>query len=244
VVINTGGKMKKFVIYPLILFLTVVSCQKILFDDDVRTHEIILDDFTAAKIYGIYNIVLVQDSTNRLVITGSNDIYSIDAVIINDTVIIDNHKIVSFNPDKNRLMLHFTNLDHIATHDPVNISNRDTIVADHFVYHGVGEITEANLVINCNQLIVANSANTLGSFYFSGKASYCLFWNRYGSNMYAESLTCSDADIYTESIGSVTVNVSDHIRAFIRGPGNIYYYGNPVIEIEEKNGEGKIIKID
>jgi hypothetical protein len=236
--------MKQFIIYPITVLLTFVSCQKILFDDDVRTNEIILEDFNAVEFYGIYNIVLVQDSTNRLVITGSNDIYSVDAFIENDTLIIDNHKKVSFNAEKNRLVLHFTNLDHIATHDPVNISNRDTINADRFVYHGVGEITEADLTINCIQLIVSNSANTLGDFYFRGKVSYCLLWNRYGSGMFADGLTCKDADIYTESIGPVNINASGHIRAFIRGPGNIYYYGNPVIDIEEKTGEGEIIKIN
>jgi len=236
--------MKKFLIYLVTILLTIVSCQKILFDDDIRTNEIILEDFSAVEVYGIYNIVLVQDTTNRLVVTGSNDVNSVDALIKNDTLIIDNHKKVSFNAEKNRLVLHFTNLYHIATHDPVNISNRDTIKAGRFVYHGVGEITEAELVIDCNQLIVANSANTLGNFYFTGKASYCLLWNRYGSCMYADDLTCKDADIYTESVGPVNINASDHIRAFIRGPGNIYYYGYPLIDIEEKTGEGEIIKIN
>ncbi len=236
--------MKSSIKYIILLSLFIFSCQKILFDDDIKTREIFLEDFNAVRIYGIYNIILVQDSSNRLLITGSNDISSVDAIIVDDTLVIDDHKIVSFNPHKNRLILHFSSLNHIATHDPVNISNRDTIVAERFVYHGVGEITEARLVINCNQLIVANSANTLGNFHFTGKASYCLLWNRYGSGMFADSLQCRDADIYTESIGPVNVNASDHIRAFIRGPGNIYYHGNPVIEIVEKNGEGKIIDLD
>jgi len=236
--------MRRISIYFLVVSLLIFSCQKILFDDEISTLEIYLEDFSAVRVYGIYNLILVQDSTNRLEITGSNHITSIDAVIENDTLIIDDHKKISFNPYKNRLVLHFTSLNHIATNDPVNISNSDTLFADRFVYHGIGEITEAKLVINCNQLIVANSANTLGNFYFSGKASYCLLWNRYGSGMYADSLLCRDADIYTESIGSVNVNATDHIRAFIRGPGNIYYYGNPLIEIVEKNGEGKVIRLD
>ncbi len=236
--------MKRFLIYPVTILLTIVSCQKILFDNDVRTNEIILEDFNAVEVYGIYNIVLVQDSTNRLVITGSNDIYSVDAFIENDTLIIDNHKKFSLNQEKNRLILHFTNLFHIATHDPVNISNRDTILTDHFSYNGVGEITEAELTINCNQLMVASSANTLGNFHFTGKTSYFALWNCYGSGMFADSLVCREAYIYTESIGPVRINASEHIRTFIRGSGNIYYYGNPVIDIEEKTGEGEIIKIN
>jgi hypothetical protein len=236
--------MKSAIKYIILFSLSISSCQKILFNNDTKTREIILEDFTAVKIFGIYNIILVQDPTNRLVITGSYDISSVDATVINDTLIIDDHKNFSFNADKNSLILHFSNLSYLETNDPVNISNKDTIKANRFKYDGIGEITEARLVIDCDQLIVSNSANTLGFFHFIGKAEYCLLWNRYGSGMFADSLLCRDADIYTESIGPVNINASDHISAFIRGPGNIYYHGNPEIEIIEKNGEGKIIKLD
>jgi len=236
--------MKSAIKYIILFSLSISSCQKILFDDDIKTREIILEDFTSVKIFGIYNIILVQDSTNRLVIKGNNDIGSIDAVVKNDTLIIDNHKNFSFNHDKNSLVLHFSNLSYLETSDPVNISNTDTLKADRFKYDGIGEITEARLVIDCDQLIVSNSANTLGFFHFAGRAEYCLFWNRYGSGMFTDSLFCKYADIYTESPGPVNVNASDHIRAFIRGPGNIYYHGNPVIEIVEKKGEGKLVKLD
>lgn len=236
--------MKRISIY-VILITTILtySCREILFDDEISTREIYLDDFSALSVNGIYDLVLVQDSANMIEITGSNKISLIDAVIENDTLIIDDHKKFSLNTFRNQLIIHFSTLDFISTNDPVNISNRDTITADRFVYHGIGEITEASFIINCNYLYVATSANTLGNFYFSGRASYCLLWNRYGSGMFADSLICSDADIYTESVGPVNINASEHIRAFIRGPGNIYYYGNPVIDIEEKTGEGKIIKI-
>ena len=237
-------RMRRISIYILVVSFLTFSCQKILFDDDITTREIFFEDFNAVRIYGIYNIILVQDSTDRLIITGSNDIRSVDATVENDTLIIDDHKKMSFNPNKNRLVLHFSTLKYLETNDPVNISNTDTIKADRFKYDGIGEITEARLVIDCGQLIVSNSANTLGYFHFIGRAEYCLLWNRYGSGMFADSLFCRDADIYTESIGPVNVNASDHIRAFIRGPGNIYYHGNPVIEIVEKKGEGKIIQLD
>ena len=236
--------MKSILIYLVFASFFIISCQKIFFNEDESTRELFFEDFHAVKISGIYNIVLIQDSANRLVITGKNDINSIDAVINDDTLIIDDHKKMSFNPDKNTLALHFSNLEYMVSYDPVNVSNTDTIKADQFLYDAIGEIAEVRLVVDCNYFLVVNSANTLGYFYFNGKANNCTFFNRYGCSIFADSLSCKNAEIVNESVGDVYINASENIKAFIWGPGNIYYYGTPVIEIAEKRGDGKIIRLD
>jgi hypothetical protein len=236
--------MKSFFVYIILATFLIISCQKILFKEDESTREILLKDFHALKISGIYNFVLIQDSTNRLVITGKNDIHFIDALIKDDTLIIDDHKKLSFNPNKNTLVLHFSNLKYIDSSDPINLSNRDTIKADQFILIAEGEIAEVRLVFKCNFFLTTNNSNTLGYLHFIGKAESCWIWNRYGSCMYADSLLCKDAAIYNDSVGDVNINASDNIEAFIRGPGNICYYGNPVINLVEKRGTGKIIHLD
>jgi len=236
--------MKKILIYIVLASVLIISCKEILFTEEESTREISLVDFHAVKFSGIYNIVLIQDSTNRLVITGRNDINSIDAIIKEDTLIIDDHKKISFNPNKNTLVLHFSNLEHIRCYGPVNLSNTDTIKADRFIFYALGEIAEVRLVFKCNYFLAVNDANTLGYLHFIGKTDRCWIWNRYGSCMYADSLRCRDAVIYNESVGDVSINATDNIEAFIRGPGNIYYHGNPVIKIGEKRGAGKIISLD
>jgi len=236
--------MKSLIIYLFLTSLLIISCQKILFNEDENTRELLLKDFHAVKISGIYNIVLIQDSANRLVITGKNDINSIDAVINDDTLIIDDHKKMSLNTNKNTLNLHFSNLKYMATYDPVNISNTDTIKAGMFYYDAIGEIAEVRLVVDCSYLYVVNFPNTLGYFYFNGKTNGCTFINSYGCSIFADSLSCKNAVIDNASAGDVYVNASENIRAFIRGPGNIYYYGTPDIEIAEKRGDGRIIRID
>jgi hypothetical protein len=236
--------MKSFFVYIILTIFLIISCQKILFNEDESTREILLENFHALKISGIYNFVLIQDSTNRLVITGKNDIHSIDALIKDDTLIIDDHKKISFNPNKNTLVLHFSNLKYIDSSDPINLSNRDTIKADQLSIVAVGEIEEVRLVFICNNFFAVNNSNTLGYFHFIGKTESCWIWNRYGSCMYADSLLCKDAAIYNDSVGDVNINASDNIEAFIRGPGNICYYGHPVINLVEKRGTGKIIRLD
>jgi len=236
--------MKRFLICLVLVSFFILSCKEIFFNEGERTRELFLGDFHAVRFSGIYNLVLIQDSANRLVITGSNNINSIDAVIMDDTLIIDDHKKMSLNPEKNRLTLHFSNLNHMVTYDPVNVSNIDTIKTDNLVYNAIGEISEVRLVVDCNYFAIVNSANTLGYFYLSGKTNICAIFNRYGCSIFADSLYCNDVEIINESVGDVYVNASDNIKAYIWGPGNIYYHGNPVIEVAEKRGNGKIIRLN
>lgn len=236
--------MKNFIIYLVLASFFIHSCRNIFFNEDERSREILLEDFHAVRISGIFDLVLIQDSANRMVITGSNNINSTDGVIKNDTLIIDDHKKMSFNPGKNRITLHFSNLKYMVTFDPVNVSNADTIRGDQFLYEAIGEISEVRMVVDYNYLFVVNSANTLGYFYFNGKANSCTFFNRYGCSVFADSLYCKNAEIFNESVGDVYINASENIKAFIWGPGNIYYYGTPDIEIAEKRGDGRMIRID
>ena len=235
--------MSKAVIYLIIATLLNVSCQKLLFNDDENKREIPLNDFHAVRISGIYNIVLIQDSTNHLVITGRDNINSIDAIIINDTLIINDNKKISLNPEKNTITLHFSNIDFLQTNDPVYISGTDTLRADQFIYEAIGEIAEVRLTIDCNYFLIVNSANTLGNFHISGKAIFCTIFNRYGSTVFADRLICKSAEIVNESVGAVYISASEYIKAFIWGPGNIYYSGDPVIEIGEKKGNGRLIRL-
>ncbi len=236
--------MKSALIFISLVSVILISCQKIFFSGEEETREITLGDFHAVKISGIYNVVLTQDYENRLVITGKNDINSIDAMVIDDTLIIENHKSIPFNTEKNNLTLHLSSLDYLVTYDPVNISNTDTLKGERILYDAIGEISQVTMTVDCDLLQVVNSANTLGTFYFYGKAVNCSFFNRYGCTIFAGGLLCRFAEITNESIGDVYINASENIRAYIWGPGNIYYYGIPEIEVVEQKGKGTIIKLN
>ncbi len=236
--------MKRAFLYVLIASLILVSCQKILFDSPEMTRQVQLKDFNAVRFHGIYNITLVQDSTNLLIINGKNHIRAIDVTVMNDTLIVDDHKKLSFNTNKNSLELHFTNLRYIETFDPVNLRNLDTLKADIFSLDAIGEIAEVNLSFNCNSIYIATSANTLGFQHYRGRADFLYIFTRYGSGFLADSLLCRKAEIYNGSIGDVRINVSDYLRAHIWGNGNIYYKGSPIVELAEKRGKGEIIKLN
>jgi hypothetical protein len=186
---------------------------------------------------------MIQDSTDRLVISGKNNVGSVSAVIVNDTLVISGNRKLNLNPEKNTIVIHFSSLKYMITYDPVSISCSGILKADHFSYDAIGEIAEIRLAVDCNFFQLVNSANTLGNFYFKGRSEYCSFFNRYGSRIFADSLTCLYADITNESIGDVRINASENITANILGPGDICYYGEPEIEIAEKRGDGNMIRL-
>lgn len=229
-------------IYPayLILLLLILSCER---EGNDSRRELFFEDFHAVKFSGIYNIVLVQDSTSHLTIEGNENINSINAVVINDTLIISDSRKLSLRPGRNTLILHFRSIGYMVTYDPVYIMSKDTIRCEQFLYDAIGEIAEVRISIDCYNLVVVNSANTLGYFNFRGKTNDCTFFNRYGCSVFADSLFCRNAEIINESAGDVYINASENIKAYIWGPGNIFYYGNPAIELMEKKGSGKIIPV-
>lgn len=240
--------MKRILIHIIILIIILinlllpVSCSKILFDEDIERRELHFGSFNAIEIRGIYDIILVQDSTNRLIITGKNHIQSLDASVLNDTLKIDN-RIFSIEPSRNSLEIHFTALSSLITHHPVRISTADTLKSDLFCYFAFGEIEEARLMVDCNYLIVFGGHNTLGNFHVSGKTSFADLSVRYGASMDASMLRCRNAEVYNSSAGNIYVNASEKIKTYITGTGNIYYYGNPIIEMIEKTGEGRLISV-
>lgn len=235
--------MKCILKYFLLLAIVLTSCQKILFNDEQEFRQIPLGKFNAALIKGIYNIVLVQDSTDKLVITGRNRVSRIDARVVNDTLTIDNNTF-TLDPSRNNLELHFSTLKYLITYHPVSITVKDTIRSDFFNYTAIGEIEEADLAVRCDYLIIFGGHNTLGNFHISGKTYFADLSVRYGASMDARKLICTKAEVYNSSAGDIYVNATDQIKAYLNGTGNIYYYGNPRIDIPEKNGEGKMIPLN
>ena len=235
--------MQKLLIYIILASVLTVSCRKILFSDEMGLREIQSGSFSAVTVNAICNLILVQDSSDRLVITGKNSISYIDAVVINDTLFINDNKKMSFEPGRNTIELHFTILKYLVTREPVNVTNTDTIRSSYFSYDAIGEISEVKLAVECDYFAMASSANTLGIFHISGKAGNASFFNRYGCKVSARDLYCRNAEIINESAGDVHIAVSENLRAYIWGPGNIFFYGDPTTEVVEKKGEGRLIRV-
>ncbi len=235
-------KILKYLLMIPVILIMIVSCQEILFNDDPESREIMLENFSKIKVNGIFNITLIQDSLNKLVISGKHRISDIEADVNNDTLKID-QKSFSIEPERNSLELHFTTLQYLKTQHPVKLTVKDTIKADFFCYMAIGEIEEVYITIDCNYLIIFGGHNTLGNLFISGKCGYADLSARYGASLDAEGLICKRTEIYNSSAGDIRVNAAEEIKAYIVGTGNIYYRGKPAINLVENTGSGRMIQV-
>ena len=235
--------MNRFLLYQVLSSFLLVSCQKILFDEDEIAREIRPGDFSSIDVRGVFDILLIQDSADRIELKGKKDIRTIDVGIESGILKISDPVNMSFNTKRNNLIIHFRSIENLTLWNPVTINNTDTLRLNMFILAAIAEVVEVNLKVNCNGLIVS-SANSLGHFNLIGKADYLFMESWYGCSFLADRLSCRQAEIVHESIGDVYVNASETITAFIRGPGNIYYRGNPEIRIAEKKGDGKLIHLN
>jgi len=234
-------------------FLILYSCEKessncFTGKGNIDIQEILLEDFKAIQVNDIFDIILIQDTIHKIVMEGSENLLPhVKTIIRNDTLLIENTLRCNWLRDyeKVTLSVHFQDLVHLVTHAPVNVVSHDTIRCDNLEYFAIGEIGEADLVLNCNYFRFDDSYSTLGLFKFRGKTVKSRFYVNYGSSVDAGDLISEKADIYLKTIGDVYINVTEHLSVWIWGPGNIFYSGNPgLVEIVEKRSSGKLIKVD
>jgi hypothetical protein len=231
------------IIYIYFLLFAGTSCSKMIFSDEELSRQIFTGHFSDVTIDGTFDIILIQDSANMVIARGKNKINAIEAECIDNLLRIKDNSKFPVEPGRNTIELHLTEIKHLVTYGPVFLTTSDTLHGDRISWDGIGEIAEARLLINCNLFVFCNSANTLGNIDLIGKATSLDVFNRYGGNVFADSLECRYAEITNESIGDVHVNVSVRLEAYIWGPGNIYYRGDPRTDIREIKGTGKLIKI-
>ncbi|MBN2213517.1 MAG: DUF2807 domain-containing protein [Bacteroidales bacterium] len=235
-----------FFLLNIAVLMVLTGCDGIFTKEEEETYrkEINLTSFRYISIHGIYNLILKQDTVHKLTIEGMNDaINDIGACVMNDTLVIrDAHRDLFRIEEKVTLYLQFSDIAYLCTYNPVKVINQDTLRLDRFYYYPIGEIGEACLTVECNFFGLDNSANTLGRFIIRGSAHTARFYNRYGSSIYADDLESQIVYVFNESIGDVYVNAAELLQVYIWGKGNIYYSGNPVVEIVEKRDSGQVLK--
>jgi hypothetical protein len=237
----------------ILFFLILISCEDnssrcFIDKGEIVKQEIIIEDFSNIRIEDIFNIILVQDTLNKIILEGGENLLPhVKLVVQKDTLLIENSMRCNWLRDyeKVTLSVHFRELKHIVTLAPVNIISNDTLRADTLQYFAIGEIGESDLIMDCGYFRFDDSYSTLGLFKFRGKAGKSRFYVNYGSSVDAMELVSVKSDICQKTIGDIYVNVTEHLRVWIWGPGNVYYSGNPqLVEIMENRSSGKITRID
>jgi hypothetical protein len=243
---------KQSVFLTLLVFF-LFSCKKV---EDRRcfkswgeeTERIVnLDSFDKLILYEQIEYVLIQDSTDKLVIIGGENMvqlihWEIDA---DGLLLIRNKSKCNLlrNLKKKVLVeIHFTRLINIQYEGTEPMTNKDTIQTDYFVLlvrDGAGPVD-----LSLNAIIIsADISHGWGDYTLRGKTSFARIAARSNGFCNAYDLQVTDSiEVSSETVGSIKVNADNiPMNALIYNDGNIYYQGLPSKIYKTINGSGKII---
>jgi len=210
------------------------------------TLEVPLGDFKHLECYDNIDIVVIQDTINKAVINGYENVLSTltfdqsaSNLKIQKAATCDWYR--DYNKNKVTIELHCTNLNKITFFDAGNISSSDTLYFNHFEIEGWDVSGSVNLLI---------SSDTLNVFMHTGPATLNLSGE--STELYAYSAGSGEIDLSELRGENVTINNSGiaDIKSWctnslgyeLKSFGNIIITGNPTVIYANDTGEGEFIQ--
>ncbi len=239
-------------LYITSALLILIACKKPSdrpcwkFNGEITSKEILLDDMTESiHLNDNINIVLINDSTDQIIIEGPENIIDhIDIINVSNKTIFRNKNNCKFlrNPLPITIYYHYTYLNLIELFGYGSLSNNDTIYHD---LHITAFKSYSNAVLNVNNYST-KCGIVLGSTAIS-ISGQCEHFSAYSSGiapMNAKSLKCNHAHANSSALGNFYINSTQSLVIELRSQGNVYYSGNPAITDFHDSGQGEIIKLD
>jgi len=190
---------------------------------------------------------LIQDSTNKVVVRGGNN-------LLNFVEVIGENGVLSIT-NKNRcnylrsyeiptVEIHYTKLINILFEGTERLYNEDTLITDYLTLtlrDGAGEI-DLNV-----KAIDVNAINTHGWGRLTLKGeTQSLRGNLMGDGKFDFSQITSTSQLKLITSSSIDQRVKAdgiHLSVELNGVGNIYYYGTPSVINIVQYGTGTLIKM-
>ena len=207
---------------------------------------IAVEPFTKMFLKEHVEFVLVQDTIEKVVLTGGKNLLNFIAVSVSDqTLEISNENKCTFfrSYDKKvKAEIHFKSIENIHYEGSESLTNKGKLNFSWLtllIRDGAGPVN-----LNFDALVViATISHGWGDFTFTGNVNYANFnvWsngfcNTYGLNV-KDSIT-----VVSSTQGPVHINADQvKLKAETNGSGNIYYRGVPSSMTFNKYGLGELI---
>jgi len=213
------------------------------------TLEIPLNDFDQLFMHDRLIFVLVQDSTNKLVITGGKNLIGhVRATIDNGQLEIENMNKCNFlrsYKKKIKVEVHFTSLINLRFEGSEPLTNQGKMKFDWLTFllkDGAGSV---HLNFDAQE-VYATISEGWGDFTFSGNVNYANLNIR--SNGYCDIYGLNIADsitVVSNTQGDIKVNANAvKFKAQTLADGNIYYKGTPSQILFDQQSNGQLIHVN
>lgn len=244
--------MKKY-FYLTFLLLLILSCKK----PEDRTcfksvgeyteKEIKMDVFDKLKLYEYMKFVLIQDSTDKVVLKGGKNLLNhINLKLADNRIEIKNENKCRFLRDYSKKVIveiHFTTLSNLEIIGSETLTNSGTLNLDLFsltISDGAGSVILNNIKSNVFETFLTGGN---GDFTLSGKANFAHFIVKGNGYCNTTDFTAKDSlDVITNSSASIKVNANNtKFRTEIIRNGDLYYIGSPLSIKNKEYSTGKLI---
>lgn len=207
--------------------------------------EIPLSTFNKMILHQKIQYVLIQDSLNKAVLFGGENLLNkIDVEVEDGTLTIENLNKCAFLRSYNKKVkveIHFTSLDDMEYYGTDSLTNKGTLNLSWFLFKILGGSSSVKLNMNAD-VVYAYSAG-YSDFTFTGTANYAnlvvnsnSYCDTYGLNL-NDSLT-----VISNTVGLIKVDANQlDLRTDIKKSGNVWYKGVPVIQSYNRYGTGELL---
>jgi hypothetical protein len=205
-----------------------------------------LEEFDTLTLNSVFNVELIQGTTNSISIEGAEKIIEkVDFNIENNTLtLLNNFKGNWIYPKKNKITVKLTvnNLSRINANETCNIRTLNTLTGNEIGLVMTSKLNEATFTVDCNSFYFWNNFPCGGKINLSGSTNELKIWNVALMSVDAKNLVSNVVSIENSSKGDCRINCIQKLTYSIKGEGNIFLTGDPteLLKIEETS-TGKLI---
>ena len=199
--------------------------------------------FNKMNVYGIFNIILVEDSSCYVEFEGGEKMLEYVEAKTTDSILrLDNYNSCFFLRDyeKVKAYVHFRTLNKVNLFEVCKIVSYDSLTALRSLTMQA-EIAEVDLLLNTENFSFYNNRTTGGIYTFSGYADNCWISGYYTAKFSLENLVSRYYYVNNSSLSDMYINATERLTVKILHDGNIYYSGSPEIVIDSLSGNGRLL---
>ena len=239
--------LKKRINY-IVPLLLIISCNKALFNaGDTVTRELKIEvQFSIIDIENIFDITLVNDTVNKVLVTCGENLQPYVSIKVKDGILYFDHSVKenwSRSYQKIKLEVHLTFGPRIDIHEPISLKTLGVFKADNFTLVDFWKVSEVDINLDVNFCGIYMSSDNFGYFKVKGKAQTADIWGWGSAYVLADSLVTQNCHVIQRGMADVHVNVTGQLAVSLEFTGDVYYRGNPTeVIIEKQTSTGKLIK--
>ena len=243
---------KRIIILLLLGFLLINSCEEqegscFSGSGEISGKLIMLSGFTTLVTYDIFDIDLVQDTVNYMVLEAGRNVIPWITIDTSENALILGNELPcrwSKGYPTPKVTLHFQQLSKLDLKEPCTIVSKDTLSGSSLSVALWTGMIDLNLMLDYRSLGIGTSRNIAGKVTLSGKLESFRITGRGALAVEANGLMVKSVDAENNSIADFYLNVSNKITARLKNIGNIYCEGNPdEVNVQVKEDSGDLILV-